>query len=70
MFQPLETDWYLGDVSFSDFEEAAYHMMADADEVQYEMFKGVYEKKGMIQDLSMLPLWKLALKLHGKRANY
>ena len=55
---------------FADIEEAAYHMMADANEVQYEMFKGVYEKKGTIQDLSMLPPWKLALKLHGKQANY
>ena len=39
-------------------------------ELRYEMFQTMYEKKGKIQDLSLLPPCRSSLQLHCKRSNY
>ena len=38
--------------------------------VRYTIFKNVYEKKGKIQDLSLLPPCHQSLLLHCRRSNY
>ncbi len=74
MFQSLGTDSHLSDSLFAALEEVVCPMYGkkkvDVDEVRYDIFKDVYEKKGGVQDLSLLPPCKQALKLHCKRANY
>eukprot|EP00795_Rhopilema_esculentum_P006039 gene6039-11414_t len=42
----------------------------DVNAVRYEIFKNVYEKKGKIQDLSLLPPCRQLLHLHCQRSNY
>ncbi|KAG1650805.1 putative Dol-P-Glc:Glc(2)Man(9)GlcNAc(2)-PP-Dol alpha-1,2-glucosyltransferase [Nymphon striatum] len=42
----------------------------DINEVRYEMFKNIYEKKSRIQDLSLLPPCRDTLNLRSKRCNY
>ncbi|KAG1652172.1 hypothetical protein GQR58_026483 [Nymphon striatum] len=42
----------------------------DINEVRYEMFKNIYEKKSRIQDLSLLPPCCDTLNLRSKRCNY
>ena len=42
----------------------------DINEVRYEMFKNIYEKKGRIQDLSLLPPCRETLNLRSQRCNY
>ena len=74
MFKSLGTDWNLSDGLFAALEEVVCHMYGkkkkDVEKACYEIFKDVYEKKGKVQDLSLLPPCKQALKLHCKRANY
>ena len=70
----IGTDWQLSDSIFTGLEEVVCHMYGkkkkDIDEVCYDIFKSVNEKKGKLQDLSLLPPCKQALKCHCKRANY
>ena len=42
----------------------------DINELRYEIFQTMYEKKGRIQDLSLLPPCRSSLQLHCKRSNY
>ena len=42
----------------------------DINEVRYQMFKNIYEKKGRIQDLTLLPPCRESLNLRSQRCNY
>ena len=42
----------------------------DINKVRYTIFRNVYEKKGKIQDLSLLPPCRQSLLLHCRRSNY
>ena len=42
----------------------------DINQPRYEIFQAMYEKKGKIQDLSLLPPCRSSLQLHCKRSNY
>ena len=42
----------------------------DINQLGYEIFQIMYEKKGKIQDLSLLPPSRSSLQLHGKGSNH
>ena len=42
----------------------------DINQLRYEIIQTMYEKKGKIQDLSLLPPCRSSLQLHCKRSNY
>eukprot|EP00794_Sanderia_malayensis_P006633 gene6633-biopygen5405 len=42
----------------------------DINELRYDLFESMYEKKGTVQDLSILPPCRASLHIHAKRANY
>ena len=74
MFVQLGNQWRIDGALQALLEEyvCALFMKGkrDINEVRYEMFKNIYEKKGRIQDLSLLPPCRESLNLRSQRCNY
>ena len=73
-FSRLGTEWSIDADLLSKLEEYVCNIFGkkkkEVNTVRYEIFKDVYEKKGKIQDLSLLPPCRQSLHLHCQRSNY
>ena len=74
MFSQLGAEWSIDEDQLSKLEEYVCNVFGkkkkDVNAVRYEIFKNVYERKGKIQDLSLLPPCRQSLQLHCQRSNY
>eukprot|EP00794_Sanderia_malayensis_P011489 gene11489-biopygen9165 len=70
----LGAQWSIDEELLLRLEEYVCHIFGkkkkDVNAVRYEIFKNGYEKKGKIQDLSLLPPCRQSLQLHCQRSNY
>ena len=73
-FIQLGSAWDIDEALLSLLEEYVCNLFGkkqkDVNKVRYTIFENVYEKKGKIQDLSLLPPCRQSLLLHCRRSNH